>query len=67
MKPEVFEISPEQLVKIYDWMGMRKYQSRSVDGARFTYCFTPTSIGTVIKVIDEVTGDEFDASDYENW
>lgn len=36
-------------------------------GGRFTYCFTPTSLGTVIKVKDYISKKEIDVSDYDSW
>lgn len=36
-------------------------------GGRFTYCFTPTSLGTVIKVKDYISKREIDVSDYNSW
>ena len=36
-------------------------------GGRFTYSFTPTNIGTVIKVHDSVSGWSADFTDYDSW
>ena len=38
-----------------------------VNGGRFTYCFTPTSLGIVIKVKDCISKREIDVSDYDSW
>lgn len=38
----------------------------AIEGA-VTYMFTPTSIGTVIKVKYGLTEETIDLSDYENW
>lgn len=34
-------------------------------GGNLTFSFTPTSIGTVVKVRDSVTGAEIDVTDYD--
>ena len=36
-------------------------------GERFTYCFTPTGIGTVIKIIDEFLDTTQDITDWDVW
>jgi len=36
-------------------------------GGAYTYHFTPTSIGTVLKVENTVTGAVIDLTDYDSW
>lgn len=36
-------------------------------GGAYTYMFTPTSIGLVVKVQNGLTGDIIDLTDYEDW
>lgn len=36
-------------------------------GGLYTYSFTPTSIGLVIKVTNNLTQDVLDLSDYDDW
>jgi hypothetical protein len=36
-------------------------------GGQFTYQFTPNSIGESVRVIDQVTGDHIDLTEYETW
>jgi hypothetical protein len=36
-------------------------------GGRFTYSFTPTSLGVVVKVRDAITGLEEDLTNYDHW
>ena len=38
----------------------------AIDGA-YTYSFSPTSLGCVVKVRNTVTGDEIDLTDYSHW
>lgn len=44
-----------------------KYPYSGSIGGSVTYCFTPTSIGTVIKVKHELTGNVLDVTDYDMW
>jgi len=36
-------------------------------GGALTYSFTPTSLGEIKVVLDSVTGEKLDYTDYENW
>ena len=36
-------------------------------GGGYTYSFTPTSIGVIVKVRNTVTKAEIDLSDYDTW
>lgn len=36
-------------------------------GGRYTYMYTPTSLGCIIKVRDNVTHEEKDFTDYGSW
>jgi len=36
-------------------------------GGALTYCFSPTSLGTVVKVKHAGTGAILDLSDYDSW
>jgi hypothetical protein len=36
-------------------------------GGELTYCFTPNSLGVVVKVQHAGTGAELDVSDYGSW
>lgn len=33
----------------------------------YTYFFTPTTLGTVAKVINNLTKEEIDLTDYDKW
>jgi hypothetical protein len=50
---------------VEDHGGMLPYYGAS--GGAYTYSFTPTTIGCVVKVKNSVTGDELDVSDYGSW
>lgn len=36
-------------------------------GGYLTYEFTPTSLGTVVKVVNNITRDVLDLTDYGSW
>jgi len=36
-------------------------------GGGYTFTFTPTGLGTVVKVKNCVTGEELDLTDYDSW
>lgn len=38
-----------------------------VSGGNLTFAITPTTIGTVFKVSESITGESIDLTDYENW
>ena len=63
-----FELDPEEIKKLNNWLktkDLKKYSGTI--GGRFTYCFTPTSLGIVVKVKDGIDEDEIDLTDYLSW
>lgn len=63
-----FELSNEELEKLDNWLKTKDLKKcGGAIGGRFTYCFTPTSLGMVVKVIDDVDKDEIDLTDYLSW
>lgn len=69
MIPLKFEINNKELEKLNKWLKTKDiYKYSGTSGGRFTYSFTPTSIGTVITVSDAMEQkDKIDITDYENW
>ena len=66
----VFKLDKDQRKKLADWLATRVPGYRGSLGAiggRYSYTFCCTTLGTVIKVRDDVTKEEIDLSDYENW
>jgi hypothetical protein len=59
-------LDKDQLQKFLEWSNNLP-RSRAADGAQFTWHFTPTGLGMVIKVSCGITGQEIDLSDYESW
>lgn len=71
----MFSLSKEQNEKLKVWLDEQwaKFPknehglpSVGAIGGAVTYSFTPTTLGTVVKVKMEGQG-EIDLSDYENW
>jgi hypothetical protein len=70
-----FELSPDQQKEFETWQ--EENDQRLVTsgaslhagaiGGRFTFSFTNTSLGTVVKVSDDLAKNELDLSDYESW
>lgn len=63
-----YELYPEEEKKLLAWFrnkDMSKYQG--VIGGRFTYHFTPTTLGLIVKVSDSLDSDEIDLTDYHTW
>ncbi len=63
----MFVINSTQNKKINEWMSTHKNAYEGAIGGRYTFCFTPTSLGEVIVVKDSVTNTEIDVSEYEDW
>lgn len=64
-----FDFTAEQQRKIVDFMSLKSSDNayEGAIGGRFTYSFTPTGLGCVIKIRDNITEEELDVSDYEMW
>jgi hypothetical protein len=65
---ETFVISDEELKKIDEWMNENgRNLSSGAIGGRYSYCFSPTSLGVVFVVKDDLTGKKLDLTDYDSW
>jgi len=68
--PISFTLTDEQSRKIQDWkMEIEAAERRSVGaiGGRYTYEFSPTSLGVVEKVRDSLTNKVLDVTEYGDW
>ena len=59
----------EQASKIRQGKGLSEQDPlpTGCTGGLYTYSFTPTTLGTVIKVTNNITRDVLDLSDYDSW
>jgi hypothetical protein len=58
--------SEKELEKLDEWLktkDLNKYCGAI--GGRFTYCITPTSLGNIYKVKDNLDKDEIDITEYD--
>ena len=63
-----FELTPEEEKQVDKWK--KKQQKKNSDtftlGERWTYSFTPTGMGVITKINDNLLDEELDLTDY-NW
>lgn len=65
-KPEPFTLTEEQYNKYYEWAQQFKDGNFGAIGGIFTFSFTPTTLGTILKV-EHAEGKEIDLTEYDNW
>jgi hypothetical protein len=77
----VFNLSDEQNDKLKAWieeqnskvaehqkeMGFSSAPYYGCSGGAYTYSFTPTTLGMVVKVKNNLTKDEIDLTNYKDW
>ena len=63
----MFKLTKEQDALIDKWLEEKQPEYCGAIGGRFTYQFTPTSLGINVVVIDNFDKTQIDVSDYENW
>lgn len=65
----MFELDEQQREKLNAWIGAKasKKAYTGACGGRYTYSFTPTSLGLVAKVYDEIDKDTIDLTEYGDW
>ena len=61
------ELSPKQESKLIDWQAKLPQKYTGAVGGRYTYSFTPTSLGVITKVSDAITNEVLDLTEYEGW
>jgi len=62
----MFILSQKQLDKVEEWKKTLSKEPDTAIGGAFTYEFTPTSIGTIIKVKYH-NGTSIDLTEYEDF
>lgn len=63
-----FELDASDLKRLEAWMKKKDTSTYfGANGGRFSYHFTPTTLGLVLRVTDNLDGSEIDLTDYESW
>lgn len=60
----MFELNDSQKERFLEWVKTLPPESSTAIGGAFTYMFTPTSLGIIVKV-KYYNGDEIDLTDYD--
>jgi len=60
------QVQTEKAMKLQEVSGSSELNAGAIGGV-YTYSFTPTSLGTVVKITNGLTNDVLDLSDYEDW
>lgn len=63
----MFELTEAQLKKINKWIKSNPTPLTGTIGGRYTYSFTPTSLGVVMMVKNNTSGEELDVTEYWEW
>ena len=66
----MFSLNNSQKEKLREWMESRNLgQYEGASGGRFTFSFTPTSLGVVTEVFDNLNkeNNKLDLTDYNEW
>lgn len=62
-----FKLTKDQITKFIEWSSKHEDAYGGAIGGRYTFSFTPTSLGLVTKVKDDISGEEIDLTDYNMW
>ena len=63
-----FKLTEEQKIKLDEWKSQQVEKDKvGTIGDRYTYSFTPTSLGLIAFVKDNVTNSEINLTDFSNW
>ena len=63
----MFTLSEKELKKANDWINSKPIRYEGACGGRFSYIFTPNSIGITIIIRDNLMKDELNITDYDEW
>ncbi len=65
----IFTLDEKQTEKALEWQRelAKDNANEGAIGGRFTYSITPTGLGLIIKLVDAVTKQELDLTDFDSW
>jgi hypothetical protein len=64
-----YDFTKKQIQKLSEWKRVNNLDfadGGTVEGGAFTYCFTPTSLGTLV-IVKHVFGKEIDLTDFNEF
>lgn len=62
-----FELTENELKKIENFIKKGKNECAGAIGGRYTYSFTPTTLGTIVIITDNLQKRELNVTDYDCW
>lgn len=63
-----FSLNEEEVRKFREWSAKHdKNVYTGASGGRYTFSFTPTTLGTVAHVKDCITKEELTLTNFDNW
>lgn len=65
-----FELDIEQEIRAKDWFAHQKQvhgDGVGTIGDRWSYKFTPTELGVIVTLIDNLSKEELCLTDFDNW
>lgn len=63
----MFSLDAEEQRKADAFIAETQKQNTGCSGGQYTYSFTPTTLGTITKITDNVSGRVHDLTDYNAW
>lgn len=62
-----FELTDEQERVANEWIETRDREAHGPIGGRWSYRFTPTTVGACVYLVDNASGDELDLTEYDSF
>lgn len=66
----IFKLTEDQALQAHNWI-MSQLHVKPADsgaaGGRFSFVFTPNGLGEGVEVVDQITGDKLNITDYSDW
>jgi hypothetical protein len=61
-----FQLNEDEIAKFKEWKKLLKKLPPAAIGGSYTFCFTPTGVGTSVTVV-RIDGQKIDLTDYDKW
>lgn len=63
----MFNLDAEEQAKVEAFVAETRSENTGCSGGQYTYSFTPTTLGTITKITDNVSGRVKDLTNYDHW